>query len=117
MEDKIYCINDLELKQHTFILICSKRNSGKSVLCRHLIYYFVNKYNYDFIVLFSNTAGFNGDYDFLENNNIFKFDKFEDKIKAILKYQEDNRKKNKKVNGLILLDDIPLYKTSNMLQN
>ena len=77
----------------------------------------MNKYDFDFIALFSETALFNGDYDFLENCNIFKFDKFEDKIKIILDYQENNRKKKKKVNGLIILDDIPLYKNSEKLQN
>jgi hypothetical protein len=53
---KVYDIDELDLKQHGFYLITSKRMSGKSVLIRSLLNYFLNKYDYDFIVLFSETA-------------------------------------------------------------
>ncbi len=82
---KVYDISELDIKQGAFILITSKRASGKSVLVRDLIKNLFDKFNYDFIVLFSDTARFNGDYDFIKNEFIFTTDDIEQKLDKILK--------------------------------
>ena len=93
---KVYNINELDFKQHTFFLLTSKRASGKSVLVRDLIKNLFDKYNYDFIVLFSDTARFNDDYNFIKNEFIFTTDDIEEKLGKILKIQEKNIKSKKK---------------------
>ena len=62
----MYSIEDLDIKQISFILICSKRCSGKTVLNKNLIKCLLDKYSYDWIVIFSDTCKFNHDYDFLD---------------------------------------------------
>ena len=37
MENKVYSIDELDIKQHSFILIASRRCSGKSILLIDLI--------------------------------------------------------------------------------
>ena len=64
--NNVLSIEDLDLKQHSFILISSKRMTGKTVFLRNLIKYFVDKYDYDVIILFSDTAKFTQDYKFLD---------------------------------------------------
>ena len=115
--NKLYNIEDLDLKQHSFILISSKRMSGKSVFVRHLLKYFFDKYEFDVIVLFSDTAKFNEDYNFINPNLIYKTDELEQKIEKILKIQEKNIKKKKVVNMLILLDDVKVHSRSKELIN
>ena len=51
MESKIYSINELDIKQHNFILLTSKRCSGKMVMMLDLIKNLMNRYEYDFIGL------------------------------------------------------------------
>jgi len=114
---KVYSIDELDFKQHSFILITSRRASGKSVLVKHLTKKLLDDYDYDFIVLFSDTANFTKDYDFINKDFIFKTDQMEDKLEKILKIQEKNVKNNKKVNGLIILDDIKLHSKSKKLMD
>lgn len=40
--------------------------TGKTVFLRNLIKYFLEKYEYDVIILFSDTAKFTQDYKFLD---------------------------------------------------
>ena len=82
---KIYSIDELDIKQGAFILITSKRASGKSVLVRLLIKNLLDKYEYSFMVLFSDTATFSGDYDFINKEFIFTTDDIENKLDKILK--------------------------------
>jgi hypothetical protein len=63
-------------------------------------------YDYDAIILFSETAELNQDYNFIEKSFIYKTSEIEDKLNKILKIQLNNIKKNKKVNLLIILDDV-----------
>jgi hypothetical protein len=99
------------------ILITSKRNSGKSVMIRNFIKYLFDKFEYSFIILFSDTAKFNGDYDFIDQNFIFTTDLIEEKLDKILKIQEKNVKNKKDINGLIILDDVKLHARSKKLMD
>ena len=114
---KVYSIDELDIKQGAFILITSKRASGKSVLVRDLIKNLFDKFSYDFMVLFSDTAKFNGDYDFIKSEFIFTTDEIEEKLDKILKIQEKNVKAKKNINGLILLDDVKLHAKSKKLMD
>lgn len=113
MEDnKILKIADLNIINNSFVLIVWKRNSGKTILTKNLIYVLHKKYNYDSILLFSETAHFNNDYSFLPKNCIFRFNKIEWQIKKILDYTEHKRKNKKKFHLLIILDDVILNQKS-----
>ena len=114
---KVYSIEELDFKQHSFFLITSKRNSGKSFLVKNLIKILFDKYEYSFVVLFSDTAKFNEDYNFLDQNFIFTTDMIEEKLYKILKIQEKNVKAKKNINGLILLDDVKLHAKSKKLMD
>ena len=117
MEQKIYKVEELNLKDNSFILIASKRASGKSVLMRNLIKYMTDKYEYDFLVLFSDTGGFIDDYKFIDKDLIFNSDQLDEKTSKILKIQERNIKNKNIVKGLILLDDVKVFKKSKQLIN
>ena len=108
MENKIIKLEDLDLKINSFILLISKRNSGKTVLTRWLIYNLTEKNNYSWIFLFSNTAEFNGDYNFLKKWQIKTFDKFETIMDKIMNHQKERIKMKKIKHILIILDDIPM---------
>ena len=110
--NKILKLNNLNFINNSFILIVSKRNSGKTVLTKNLIYVLYQKYNYDSIILFSETAHFNTDYNFLPKNCVFKFNKIEQQIKKILDYSANKRKLKKKFHILIILDDVILNNKS-----
>ena len=72
MDNKIYTIEELNIKQHSFIVIASKRASGKSILIRNLLKHLLNEYDYSTIIMFSETAHYNNDYDFIDKNLIFR---------------------------------------------
>lgn len=100
--------DDIDIKQNSFILLISKRNSGKTVLTRWLIYSLTEKYNFSSIFLFSNTAEFNSDYWFLKKWQIKTFDKFENTMEKIMNHQKERIKKKKIKHILVILDDIPM---------
>ena len=110
-------IEQLDLKQHAFILIASKRQTGKTVFLRNLIKYYIDKYEFDVIILFSDTARFTDDYKFLDQNLIYKTDELESKLSKILKIQEKNILKKKICNLLIILDDVKIHSKSKELIN
>lgn len=113
--NKIYSIEELDIKQHGFIVITSKRNSGKSCLNKNLIKYLFDNFDYQFSILFSDTF-FNGDYkDLFDKDFVFKSDDLDIKIPKILNIQEKNIKNNKLIQGLIVLDDVKVYKKSKSL--
>ena len=112
---KIYTIEELKIKQDSMIVITSRRNSGKSVLMRNLIKHMLDIYEFSFIMLFSDTGHFNDDYSFIDKNLIFNSDKLDEVIGKVLKIQERNRKKGLKIHGMIILDDVKIYKKSKML--
>ena len=114
---KLNQINDLDIKQHSFILLTSKRASGKTVLLLDLIKNLCDKYEYDFIVMFSESAKFLKEYDFLDKSFIYRTEEMEDKLKKILQIQERNRMRKKQINGLIILDDVKIHHKSKELIN
>ena len=59
--EKVQSIEDLNIVENSFCIIASKRASGKSVLVKHLIKHMLDTYNYQFMLLFTDTH-FNGDY-------------------------------------------------------
>lgn len=89
MNTNILNVSDLDLKQNSFILILWKRNSGKTILTRNIIYELIQKNDYDFILLFWETANFNKDYSFINEKYIFKFSELNKKIWKLLKIQEE----------------------------
>ena len=116
MDNEIKPIEDLDIKNNSFIVIASKRNSGKTVLNKNLIKYLFDNFDYDWAVLFSDTAGFNGDYDnIFEKHFIFKSEQLDNKVEKILKMQEKSIKSKKLIHGLIVLDDVKIYKKSKIL--
>ena len=82
---------------------------------KNLIKSLLDKFDFSFCVLFSDTA-FNGDYSFLRDKDlIYESDEMDEQVKLILTYQIDKFKKNKVKHGLIILDDVKLYNTSKSL--
>jgi hypothetical protein len=115
-QNTICSIEDLDIKQNSFIVIASKRNSGKTVLTKNLIKYLFDKFEYKFSVIFSDTAGFNGDYDnIFEKEFVFKSEQLDNKVEKLLKIQEKSIKSKKIIHGLIVLDDVKIYKKSKIL--
>jgi len=64
--NNVLSVEELDLKRHSFILLASKRMSGKSKMVINLIKYFIDKYSFSAIILFSDTAIFTDDYKFLD---------------------------------------------------
>ena len=113
----VQSIENLKIAQHSFIVICSKRCSGKSVLVKNLVKDMLDKYEYQLIIMFSETAHLQDDFNFIAPEQMFRTDDLEEKIGKILKLQEKNIKKQKKVNLLIILDDVKLHNKSKQLIN
>lgn len=114
-DTNVYSIEELDIKQNSFIVISSKRASGKSTLVKNLIKYLYDTYEFQFQVLFTETY-FNGDYkDIFDKNFVYNSDQLDNKIEKILKIQENNINRNKIIHGLILLDDVKLYNKSRAL--
>jgi len=44
MDSKIYQIEELDIKLGSFIVVCSKRSSGKSILTRHIVKHLLDTY-------------------------------------------------------------------------
>lgn len=108
-------VENLEIKLNSFIIIASKRASGKTILVKALIKNICDNNEIDNIILFSKTAMFNGDYDFIDKKYVYDYDKSEDIIKKIMNYQKEKIKKfkNKKEkiqNILIIFDDVNISK-------
>ena len=81
---KINTIEELDIKQNSFIVITSKRNSGKTILNKDLIKNLFDNYDFKFSILFSDTF-FNGDYkDLFDKNFVFTSDELDIKIPKIL---------------------------------
>ena len=62
----ILSIDQIKVPEYAFILIASKRKSGKSILTVNLIKNILNNNEIDHIILFSKTAQYNNDYDFID---------------------------------------------------
>ena len=115
--NKIYNVDEIKLKNNSFILLASKRMWGKTVLIKNIVKNLYENHKYQSIIIFWETSRFNGDYDYIDKWCHFSFKKLE-KINKILKYQKNKIKKNKNVDSiLIIFDDIPLWKKSTFLND
>ena len=115
--EKVYPIEELDIKSGAFIVVCSKRASGKSVLARNLVKNLLDTYDYDVLLMFSETSQFNSDWEFIDKNLIYKTSEMEQKLEKLLKIQEGNIKKSKKINILIICDDVIVHAKSKQLIN
>lgn len=103
---------DKFIKAPCNITVSGSNGSGKSHFIKYLITSFMrsNK-KFDVVIIFSNTAGFNGDYSFLTDyptlkQYIFSPIYYEDVIKFMMKTQANNKKNNIERQILIVFDDI-----------
>jgi len=55
-QSKIYKVEELDLKQNCTYVITSKRNTGKSVLTKEIVYNLLSKFDFHFILMISKTA-------------------------------------------------------------
>jgi predicted AAA+ superfamily ATPase len=94
------------IKTNFSLTISGACQSGKTHLIKYIVKSF--KEEFDWIVLFSNTAGFNNDYEFLKEYKHYSFGTigFDQKLKAIMNIQKKNREKGNKCKILMILDDI-----------
>jgi len=117
-DTKIHWIELISIPEYAFILLAWKRRSGKTVLCRNLLKKICDDFDISFIIIFSKTAKYTWDYDFIKNNHVYDYDEETDKkIQKIMNYQEKNIKKKQKTKGIILFDDIILHKKNNEISN
>ena len=78
----------MDIKTPFSMVVCSKRNSGKSYLCKHLLKMFmVDNKLFDYIVLFSSTAHLSNDFECLPKKSIQE-EFSTTKINKILEYQK-----------------------------
>jgi len=115
-KNNIFNIDQIEIQKHAFILLIGKRRSGKSILAKDLIKRICDIDDIDYIYIFSNTANFNHDYDFIDKKCIFEFKNCESKLDKIIKYQIQKKKSksNKNIpNAIIVIDDPTIYKKCN----
>ena len=98
-------IYNMDLKLPFSMVIVSKRNSGKSYLCKHLLKMLMmdNKL-FDYCVLFSSTAHLSKDFECLPKKAIQE-DFSTTKINKILEYQKKSKDTNNPKQCLIILDD------------
>lgn len=102
---------DKFLKLPFIINIAGHCGSGKSFFIKYLIQSLKNEFNC--IAVFSNTAAFTEDYNFLKELETPELKTFilsslvaDETIKKIMAIQKHNRQGNKKRNVLIIFDDI-----------
>ena len=95
----------MDVKLPFSMVVCSKRNSGKSYLTKHLLKMFmVDNKLFDYIVLFSSTAHLSNDFECLPKKSIQ--DEFSTtKINKILEYQRKSKDTKNPKQCLIILDD------------
>lgn len=87
------------------MIVVSKRNSGKSYLCKHLLKTFMHDTKlFDYIVLFSTTANLTKDFECLPKKAVQEeFSTL--KLNKILDHQKKYKDSNNPKQCLIILDD------------
>jgi hypothetical protein len=92
------------------IIISACRRSGKTFLCRDLLYQINKNQKFDVCFLFCETADYNEDFEYISDN--FKYNKYDEgTLNKIIEKQEECIKRNKKDKDnhpkvLIVLDDV-----------
>jgi hypothetical protein len=104
-------LNTLEFPKYPSVLLVSQRRAGKSTALRSILK--EHGAQYDEIYIISQTARFNDDYYFVEKEHIFPAQLIDVIIPAILKQAEEDIIKKKKVERLIILDDVMGYIRNN----
>lgn len=56
LKSKLYSIEELKLEQNRNILILSRSNSGKTVLIKNIINYYLKSFIFNSLILYSKTA-------------------------------------------------------------
>ena len=114
LNKKIYSIDELkdDITTPRNILILSRSGSGKSVLIKNLISMLLKNHDFNCIILYSKTARYETEYDFINEDCKYDGD-LDELITNILNYQ----KKNLNNNLLFLLDDLDVTKKSDMLSD
>ena len=92
-----------DIKAPFAMVVASKRNTGKTLLITQLIQALVNKHKVYAPIVYSNTAHYNGDYDFLPKSLVRPFDPrdLQDVMNRQAKVPKDKRK-----NLLVVFDDV-----------
>lgn len=105
--DRLKEVNRLDVStfpKHPSILLVSQRRAGKSTALRSILY--EHGHQYDEVYIISQTAKFNNDYYFVKPEHIFNAENIDKVISMILSMAEEDILKKKKVNRLIILDDV-----------
>ncbi len=113
LNNKIYSIEELKLEQNRNLLILSRSNSGKTVLIKNIINFYLKNYTYNSIILYSKTAKYETEYNFIDETN--KFDgSLEKLLTDILDFQKDSKNTMK---ILLILDDVDVTKRNDILSD
>ena len=113
LNDKIYKIEELNLEMNRNLLILSRSNSGKSILIKNLIHYYILNFNFNSVILYSKTCKYETEYDFIDDRN--KFDgSLDGLINNILDFQKES---NNKMKILLILDDVDVTKKNDLLSD
>lgn len=113
LNNKCYCIEELELQQNRNLLILSRSNSGKTVLIKNIIHFYLSNFNFNSVILYSKTCKYDKEYDFIQSEN--KFDGSLDAlINDILNFQKES---NNKMKILFIMDDLEISKKCDSLSN
>jgi len=98
-DTEILDCENIKIDNYSFILLASRRKSGKSVLVKGLIKNICDNFEIDYIIIFSKTSLYNNDYDFLDKKYHYDYDESEKIITKIIDYQKKklkNKSKNEK---------------------
>ena len=100
-------IMDVKFDQLTSILVLGVRASGKSVLTRGIICNLISHYDYHKIIIFSETAHINGNYDGLvDKKNIYNPEQSDAIFDKLKKYAEKHKKDKEKKYIICVYDDL-----------
>jgi len=105
--DRLKEVNRLDVSsfpKFPSVLLVSQRRAGKSTALRSILY--EHGHQYDEIYVISQTAKFNNDYYFVKPEHIFNAEQIDIIIPMILSMAEDDILKKRKINRLIILDDV-----------
>ena len=100
---------------HLFITIIGRRFFGKSILANAILSNLISSHNIHHIIIFSDTAKFNGSYDkFVSKKNIISSEHMDSTIEKLFIHQA-KAQKNKRETVIIVVDDVPLNQISKSL--
>lgn len=104
-------LNTADFPERPSVLLVSQRRAGKSTALRSLLK--EHGFKYDEIYVISQTAKFNNDYYFVKPDHIFPVEVMDTLIPLILNAAEEDILKKRRVERLIILDDVMGYVRNN----